>query len=400
MKKVRYKRSKGEDLVVHICNRVGRSYENRDKEGEERYPFQAEEKLVLRGIIRHWTNFYYLEIISLVVMGNHYHLMLRVRPKPELTLQDIADRWNSFHGYEEDNQKFVLATDYNVEKYRSRSGSLSMFVADVQREFTKWFHEKHGTDGRFWKSRFTCVPLKGGKAVWDCAAYIALNPVRAGIAIAPEFYDFGDLGEFNKTGTFQHIKQFVNCLRDYHFYNLTKLDDELVVLQFKAHIIRSLMRKNKYDSPETIRDAVNILREENDFADTMLQRCPAWTRSEMIGEEEEVIEASEKQQDYQKKEFNEVRCFNLFYKKKVGEELKTYPRASASIDHQVCTVEEPEMLQMELKSKEPSEKLILKTTKNFLLRIIGNPHHNYPPAEIDFSNALGREEGTSTAPPD
>ena len=38
MKKVRYKRSKGEDLVVHICNRVGRSYENRDKEGEERYP--------------------------------------------------------------------------------------------------------------------------------------------------------------------------------------------------------------------------------------------------------------------------------------------------------------------------------------------------------------------------
>ncbi|MGH8676926.1 MAG: hypothetical protein ACREUQ_01075 [Burkholderiales bacterium] len=43
-----------------------------------------------------------------------------------------------------------------------------------------------GCKGHFWESRFKCQPLLNGKAILAASVYVALNPIRAGIAKSVE----------------------------------------------------------------------------------------------------------------------------------------------------------------------------------------------------------------------
>ena len=46
----------------------------------------------------------------------------------------------------------------------------------------------HGRKGTLWEGRFKCALVEGGDALRAVAAYIDLNPVRAGLAERPEDY--------------------------------------------------------------------------------------------------------------------------------------------------------------------------------------------------------------------
>jgi putative transposase len=61
--------------------------------------------------------------------------------------------------------------------------------AGIQRlhgDYAQIFNERHGRSGHVFQGRFGSVRMKTDEHLWTVAAYIALNPVAAGLCHAPE----------------------------------------------------------------------------------------------------------------------------------------------------------------------------------------------------------------------
>ena len=73
-------------------------------------------------------------------------------------------------------------------RYKDRFCDLSLFVKELKERFSRWFNKKHARRGTLWMDRFRRVIIEAGECLRTVAAYIDLNPVRAGLVAAPEEY--------------------------------------------------------------------------------------------------------------------------------------------------------------------------------------------------------------------
>ena len=65
------------------------------------------------------------------------------------------------------------------------------FMKTVKQRFSVWYNRNHGRYGTLWADRFKSVVVEGeGNPLQTMAAYIDLNPVRAGIVDDPKNYRF------------------------------------------------------------------------------------------------------------------------------------------------------------------------------------------------------------------
>ncbi|MBL9126449.1 MAG: chemotaxis protein CheW, partial [Verrucomicrobiales bacterium] len=65
-----------------------------------------------------------------------------------------------------------------------------------KQRFTQWYNVRVGRKGTLWEDRFKSVLVDGaGRALATMAAYIDLNPVRAGIVRDPKDYRWSGYGE-------------------------------------------------------------------------------------------------------------------------------------------------------------------------------------------------------------
>ena len=66
---------------------------------------------------------------------------------------------------------------------------VSVFMKLLKQRFTQWFNQQWGRKGTLWEERFKSVLVEGaGEVLATMAAYIDLNPVRAGIVKDPADY--------------------------------------------------------------------------------------------------------------------------------------------------------------------------------------------------------------------
>ena len=72
---------------------------------------------------------------------------------------------------------------------------LSEFMKSLLERFTKWFNRTHSRSGTLWEDRFKSVIVESGVAARTMAAYIDLNPVRAGMVKDPADYRWSSYGE-------------------------------------------------------------------------------------------------------------------------------------------------------------------------------------------------------------
>jgi hypothetical protein len=61
--------------------------------------------------------------------------------------------------------------------------------------YTQWHNRTHKRSGHLWEDRFKSVIVEDGVAAKTMAAYIDLNPVRAGMVKNPEDYRWSSYGE-------------------------------------------------------------------------------------------------------------------------------------------------------------------------------------------------------------
>ncbi len=152
------------------------------------FPLGDIEKDFMLDLIRRYAALYLVEILGFCLMGNHFHVLVRVIPEYKFSDEDILKRYMDFYGDER------IFADGLVPTLRQKLSSLSEFIREIKVNFARFYNRLHQRRGYFWGDRFKSVIVENGETLINCLAYIDLNPLRAGLVERPEQYRWNSLG--------------------------------------------------------------------------------------------------------------------------------------------------------------------------------------------------------------
>jgi putative transposase len=158
------------------------------------------EKFVL--LMRRLEAFSGVRVLDYVLMSNHFHLLCEVPQARELSEAELLERIQAAYGparrqaLEQELARLRQEPDGAeqiqrlLQPYRRRMFDFSIFIKQLKGRFAQWCDRRHGRYGVLWADRFKSVLLEGGEALAAVAAYIELNPVRAGLCADPKDYRY------------------------------------------------------------------------------------------------------------------------------------------------------------------------------------------------------------------
>ncbi|MCF7787541.1 MAG: transposase [Prosthecobacter sp.] len=170
--------------------------------------FDEVEKEALRRVIWRMAEFSGIKIVTYSLMGNHFHILAEV-PHRQTWLQrfegldgekKLFDHLNilyskTYLGLLRDEladfraRGMAVLAEQKLEALKKRFCDLSLFVKEIKERFSRWFNKRRGRRGTLWMDRFKSVLVEGkGEPLRTMAAYIDLNPVRAGVVKDPKDY--------------------------------------------------------------------------------------------------------------------------------------------------------------------------------------------------------------------
>ncbi len=182
---------------------------------ERRFYFGVAEKEFFVMQLRRLEAFLDVRVLTFCVMSNHFHLLLEVPASDELLELDsevLRQRLPLlYHGKalaeardEIDRAEQHAASptgtsswlDEILARYQARMGDLSTFMKELKWRFSMWYNATNQRLGTLWEDRFKSVLVEGDEHVLlTVAAYIELNPVRAGVIADPKDYRWCGYGE-------------------------------------------------------------------------------------------------------------------------------------------------------------------------------------------------------------
>jgi len=152
------------------------------------FPLGDIEKDFMLDLIRRYAALYLVEILGFCLMGNHFHILVRVIPEYKFSDEDILKRHVAFYGDER------IYADGLVPSLRLKLSNLSEFIREIKVNFARFYNRRHSRRGYFWGDRFKSVIVENGETLINCLAYIDLNPLRVGLVERPEQYRWNSLG--------------------------------------------------------------------------------------------------------------------------------------------------------------------------------------------------------------
>jgi putative transposase len=182
---------------------------------DRRFAFEEADKEQFRIYMRMMEGFSGCRVLAYCVMSNHFHLLLEVPPMPVCGLgdEDLLKRLRCLYpaatvaviAKELAEARQVVAEGRAADpegyiqrihrRYTYRMHDLSEFMKTLLQRFTRWHNKRTKRRGNLWEETFKSVIVEDGWAARTMAAYIDLNPVRAGIVEDPAEYRWSSYGE-------------------------------------------------------------------------------------------------------------------------------------------------------------------------------------------------------------
>jgi len=188
--------------------------------------FDEVEKEGLRRVMWRMAAFCGVEIGTYCVMGNHFHILLRV-PQRERFLEQFAgaegearllEHLKVLYSKEHLRQLVAQLNEWRKKgleaevqrrlgSYTRRMADLAWFMKQLKERFSRWYNKRHERKGTLWMDRYKSVLVEGrrerrgeaGASQVDVlrvmACYIDLNPVRAELVGDPAAYRWSGYGE-------------------------------------------------------------------------------------------------------------------------------------------------------------------------------------------------------------
>lgn len=184
-----------EEAYYHITTRIV----------DKIFRFTPKENQRNLELLRCVEGFSGVEVVSFCFMSNHLHILLRVPPREAITetvlLERIAllygdkearlirNRWNAC---KEDHKDLV---ERDQMSYLRRMYDMGEFMKTLKQRLTMSYNARHDREGTLWERRYNSILLEPTEAVLSAvAAYIELNPVRAGMVSDASQYRFSSYG--------------------------------------------------------------------------------------------------------------------------------------------------------------------------------------------------------------
>ncbi len=129
-----------------------------------------------------------------ILRGNNRQPVFVDRDDREFFLAQLAERAQreqvQVHAYVlMDNHLHLLLTPL-------QDGALSRLMQSLGRLYVRRFNQRHGRTGTLWEGRYRSTVIDSERYLLACMAYIDLNPVRAGMVVAPELYAWSSHGHY------------------------------------------------------------------------------------------------------------------------------------------------------------------------------------------------------------
>jgi REP element-mobilizing transposase RayT len=200
----------GEPTAYHIISRSAL----------DGYPIGRAEKEFFVRLLKRFGMTYFVEILGYCCLGNHFHLLVRMRPDTDFTDTEIKRRYRLLYGDDRSLQ------NGQIPVYRQKWSSLSEFVREIKLSFTRFYNKPHGRRGYLWGDRFKSVVVEDGHTLINCLAYIDLNPVRAGLVEKPEDYRWSSIGHHVQTGNRDKLLSLDLGLQEFGVADAPKWSDD------------------------------------------------------------------------------------------------------------------------------------------------------------------------------
>ena len=198
---MRYNRTflRAEGTHFHVVSRIV----------DRQFLLGDKEKAFFHKLMRRLESAAGVQVLTYCLMDNHVHLLLCTEEIDGDAMSDaeLVKRigglyskaagkelaWQLATWREKKNDRLVK---FWREKYLARLGNLSEFMWRLKNSFSKWYNKEKGRTGTLWEDRYKVVLVQDSEAVlMKVAAYIDLNPVRAGITGDPGSYRWSGYGE-------------------------------------------------------------------------------------------------------------------------------------------------------------------------------------------------------------
>ncbi len=164
--------------------------------------FDKRDKEVLRKMLWQIASFCGVEVLAYCIMSNHFHVLIRVPEKCDVARQELLRRFellyaesrSPYHPPMEKMREILpregdAVGDEWAERLKVRMADVSMFMQALKQRFTIYYNHQHNRFGTLWAERFKSVVVEDSPEVLHVvAAYIDLNPVRAGLVEDPAEY--------------------------------------------------------------------------------------------------------------------------------------------------------------------------------------------------------------------
>lgn len=183
----------GRPAIYHLISRTVAGEKLLERKDQE----------VLRSQMRQMAAFCGIEILTYCILSNHFHLLAKVPAKREHSDEELVRRYAILYGEGrartlEENLRSSPRRARIREGLLRRMEDVSFFMKELKMRFTIYFNKTHSRFGTLWAERFKSllVESRGNRnAVLAVAAYIDLNPLRAGLAGDPKDYRFSGYAE-------------------------------------------------------------------------------------------------------------------------------------------------------------------------------------------------------------
>ena len=158
-------------------------------------------------LMRQYARFCGIRILTFCLMGNHFHLLIEVprRPDSPPTDEELLHRIAAIHSPAKVGNLRRLLSDPSIhpsqkdllrQRFWRRMGDLSRYLKELKQRFSQWHNLRQGRRGTLWEERFKSILIGAdGSTLSTIAAYIDLNPVRAGLTSNPASYRWSGYGQ-------------------------------------------------------------------------------------------------------------------------------------------------------------------------------------------------------------
>ena len=166
----------------------------------------AEKKRVFVNMMHRAADFSGVDVITYVVMDNHFHLCVKIPEREgEVPESEILRRVGFLYGKDRRDalerrlagcreEGDDAAADAELARLRSRMGDLSEFMKTFKQRVSQWYNSNYGHEGTLWGGRFKSVLVEDGRYLRNLAAYIHGNPIRAGLVARAADYEWSAPG--------------------------------------------------------------------------------------------------------------------------------------------------------------------------------------------------------------